>query len=634
MIKYIPGVGSNIFKSQAQWIINPVNCVGVMGKGLALQCKNLYPEIMQAYQSACAREELTPGGLLFHLTNDPKRNIICFATKDDWRDPSRLEWIEQGLQEFVSQYWIRNIESVAFPALGCGNGHLEWKDVKPLMEQYLGALPIEVEVYVPIGEPFPSNARKATAPAAPEVPAASAKSEEPILFWSKGDPEWQFLSNFYHAPIKDRDGNIWPSVEHYYQAQKTNDPAIREKIRLLPTARDSKIFSKSLNAPKDWEANNMDVMIRALKAKFTQNPELREKLLATDDRPLIHYGPWDSFWSTGKDGSGQNQHGKLLMALRKHFRKEQQQEENTPEEPILYNEPQKEDTPVTTVKHTGIIYQTVTLKPSNKYFPHFARLNWQGNKWGAPQQLIVQGDPERHHLLTKGWSVAIVGTRNPTDFAGQIIDRLVHSLANLGNVTIVSDLCPGVGELAHRAALKYKLPTIAVLPMQPFSRLANTGQEILQAGGLVVSELGLQKPWSTDMGELYKRCNRITVALSNLIIPIQASMDRSGTLNCCEQGYDLGIPALVYLPQSDIAANPDRYDGLVAMYRNRRADRWNFTEEGLGEVVSAIIAQQINLLEQTGRSDIAKIFKQIWEADDKTRASIGNILKEAMATNS
>lgn len=145
MFEYIEG---NIFDSPAQVIVNTVNTVGVMGKGLALEFKNRYPEMFADYRAACEKHQFTMGKLM--LWRAPDHWILLFPTKENWRNPSKLEYIERGLENFVNSYADKNISSIAFPKLGCGNGELDWQEVKPLMEKYLKRLPIDVYIYVGI----------------------------------------------------------------------------------------------------------------------------------------------------------------------------------------------------------------------------------------------------------------------------------------------------------------------------------------------------------------------------------------------------------------------------------------------------------------------------------------------------
>ncbi|MBR3244543.1 MAG: macro domain-containing protein [Parasporobacterium sp.] len=143
MIKYIVG---DIFESPAQVVVNTVNTVGVMGKGIAKEYKTRYPEMFQLYQQACKTKRLSIGKLMLWYGDD--RWVLNFPTKEHWRGKSKIEYIEKGLQEFCDKYADYNIVSVAFPKLGCGNGGLDWKDVKKLMEKYLCPLPIDIYIYL------------------------------------------------------------------------------------------------------------------------------------------------------------------------------------------------------------------------------------------------------------------------------------------------------------------------------------------------------------------------------------------------------------------------------------------------------------------------------------------------------
>jgi O-acetyl-ADP-ribose deacetylase (regulator of RNase III) len=142
MITYL---STSLFNSRAQTLVNTVNCVGVMGKGIAAEFKRRYPAMFAEYKSICDRKLLEPGKLW--LWQGPDQWVLNFPTKRHWRHPSKIEWIEAGLDKFVAQYDQCGIREVAFPRLGCGNGGLDWADVKPLMERYLSKLPIQVYVH-------------------------------------------------------------------------------------------------------------------------------------------------------------------------------------------------------------------------------------------------------------------------------------------------------------------------------------------------------------------------------------------------------------------------------------------------------------------------------------------------------
>lgn len=147
MLEYIVG---DIFDSPAQVIVNTVNTVGVMGKGLALSFKHRYPEMFNAYRKVCEKKQLEIGKLMLYYA--PDHWILLFPTKENWRNPSKLEYLEKGLKKFVGTYADKGITSIAFPRLGCGNGELNWEDVRPLMEKYLKPLPIDVYIYLGMDE--------------------------------------------------------------------------------------------------------------------------------------------------------------------------------------------------------------------------------------------------------------------------------------------------------------------------------------------------------------------------------------------------------------------------------------------------------------------------------------------------
>ncbi|VDG17593.1 macro domain-containing protein [Lactiplantibacillus mudanjiangensis] len=140
-------MNSNLFDSPAKVLVNTVNTVGVMGKGIALNFKKMYPDMFKQYQKFCENGQLTVGKLWLYKT--PNKWILNFPTKKNWRNKSKLSYIEAGLKKFVETYREKEITSIAFPQLGAGNGGLDWEnEVKPLMERYLGDLPIRVYIHI------------------------------------------------------------------------------------------------------------------------------------------------------------------------------------------------------------------------------------------------------------------------------------------------------------------------------------------------------------------------------------------------------------------------------------------------------------------------------------------------------
>lgn len=134
----------NLFNSSAQTLVNTVNCVGVMGKGIALDFKQHYPDMFKAYQKICRLYLLSPGEILPYSKAD--KLILNFAIKQDWRKPSRLSWIEECLEKFVVNYQRLKITSIAFPHIGALNGGIPWEQTHLLMLKYLTPLDLNIEI--------------------------------------------------------------------------------------------------------------------------------------------------------------------------------------------------------------------------------------------------------------------------------------------------------------------------------------------------------------------------------------------------------------------------------------------------------------------------------------------------------
>jgi O-acetyl-ADP-ribose deacetylase (regulator of RNase III) len=146
----------SLLEADAEALVNTVNTVGIMGKGIALQFKQAYPGNFRAYETACRRGDVRLGTMFTYetsLLNNP-RYIINFPTKGHWRAKSKLSDIAAGLADLRRVIQDRNIRSIAVPPLGCGNGGLDWRDVHPLITEVLGDLPgVYVMLYPPKGAP-------------------------------------------------------------------------------------------------------------------------------------------------------------------------------------------------------------------------------------------------------------------------------------------------------------------------------------------------------------------------------------------------------------------------------------------------------------------------------------------------
>lgn len=148
MLHYVQG---DLLKSKAEALVNTVNCVGVMGKGIALSFKKKFPENFKAYKLACDEQQMRPGKMFVYPMDDlfEKKIIINFPTKKHWREKTKLSYIIDGLQDLVAVIDKYHIQSLALPPLGCGNGGLDWYDVKPLIEKYLESVSCNVYIYEP-----------------------------------------------------------------------------------------------------------------------------------------------------------------------------------------------------------------------------------------------------------------------------------------------------------------------------------------------------------------------------------------------------------------------------------------------------------------------------------------------------
>lgn len=162
MIEFKTG---NLLNADVEALVNTVNCVGVMGKGIALQFKQAYPDNYREYEKVCRVQELQPGKMatvrVASLTN-PKY-IINFPTKVHWKGKSRLEYIKTGLEALITEIRELGITSIAVPPLGCGNGGLQWSVVRPMIEEAFEQVPeVEIWLYPPDESPEPDQMKIGT----------------------------------------------------------------------------------------------------------------------------------------------------------------------------------------------------------------------------------------------------------------------------------------------------------------------------------------------------------------------------------------------------------------------------------------------------------------------------------------
>lgn len=206
MILYVRG---NLLQSPAQVLVNTVNTVGVMGRGIALDFKHLFPEMYRQYRELCERGQFGIGDLW--LYKSPNKWILNFPTKTHWRYPSQVQYIEAGLGKFVDSYASLGIHSIAFPALGCGNGQLDFEtEVRPVMEQYLEKLPIEIFIYPGWESTFVEHLK-------PEAMKKWLRSEPQDLPFSE---VWDDLTNV----LREKEDFCTIARKGAFKAQITKDP--------------------------------------------------------------------------------------------------------------------------------------------------------------------------------------------------------------------------------------------------------------------------------------------------------------------------------------------------------------------------------------------------------------------------
>ena len=153
MIEYRSG---NILEEDVEALVNTVNCVGIMGRGIALQFKKAFPENFKAYVEACRQNLVKPGKLFLYETGQSiqPRYILNFPTKRHWRSGSRMEDIDAGLKDLAEIVRTRNIRSIALPPLGCGLGGLDWNEVGSRIEEVMEVLAdVQTIVYEPSAAP-------------------------------------------------------------------------------------------------------------------------------------------------------------------------------------------------------------------------------------------------------------------------------------------------------------------------------------------------------------------------------------------------------------------------------------------------------------------------------------------------
>ena len=278
--------------------VNPVNCAGAMGAGLAKQFREHYPDMLETYNKMCTFYTITPGSVHEYITRDGSI-VMLFATKDNWRDKSKYKYITDGLTELrkiILKKYNNETYMIGVPALGCGLGGLEWSKVKPMIQNSLKGLDAKIIVF----EPKQSD-------------TTGAITEFAGIY--------HFLSNFYLCTVLYEE-TAYGSAEAAFQAAKIADPRQRGIFYDLDPYL-AKMTGRMVNLRPDWEQVKDTVMENIIRDKFTQNEQLGKLLLATGDTDLIEGNDWnDTYWGVSH-GVGQNKLGKILMKIRKELKDNQ-----------------------------------------------------------------------------------------------------------------------------------------------------------------------------------------------------------------------------------------------------------------------------------------------------------------------
>jgi O-acetyl-ADP-ribose deacetylase (regulator of RNase III) len=255
MIEFAEG---NLLKANAEALVNTVNTVGVMGKGVALQFKRAYPDNFRQYEQACRKNEVQIGQMFTvsvgNLLSPSPKYIINFPTKRHWKGKSRIEDIQQGLQALIKEIKRLGIQSIAVPPLGCGNGGLQWSQVKPLIEEAFTQVPdVRVLIFEPQGAPeaksMPVATRKPKMSRSralliqlldrylvPGYEASALEIQKLAYFLQEAGEELNLgFVKYEYGPYADKLRHVLNDVEgHYIQGYGDgNTPA---EITLLPNA--------------------------------------------------------------------------------------------------------------------------------------------------------------------------------------------------------------------------------------------------------------------------------------------------------------------------------------------------------------------------------------------------------------
>jgi O-acetyl-ADP-ribose deacetylase (regulator of RNase III) len=264
----------NIFSSKTQTFVNTVNCVGIMGKGIAAEFKKRFPEMYKDYLTRCERKNVKPGIPYLFKNGLFSPQIVNFPTKTHWRAASHIEDIEKGLKILSEKYKEWNIASIAIPPLGCGNGQLLWESVGPLIYKYVSRWDIPVEIYAPYNTP-PNQLNI-------NFLSEESNSNEGLIQEQELGRMYRILPGLNYDSARDRylgDIKKWDDL-----INKTADLFLRLDTHRAEVVTTVLFIEKEFN--KKGDISEQDVFNEVMKWKQKRNPSLDKDDVAETIRNL------------------------------------------------------------------------------------------------------------------------------------------------------------------------------------------------------------------------------------------------------------------------------------------------------------------------------------------------------------
>ncbi len=306
---------------QVQAFAHGCNCQGSMGAGIAKTFRARYPAMYEAYRDRCRAEPrlFNLGTCWLWRADNGEPSVFNLGTQEGyWRSRASYEAIETALRAMRAQADAEQIASMAIPRIGVGYGGLSWRKVRAIVEVVFADWPGRLVVYedfVPTEAPS-----KSVGLITSSTPSEEGSVLEPIHFYSTSGPYGSF-SNFSPHRVWLK-GKIWPTTEHYFQAQKFAGTPAEDEVGFARSPLIAARLGRSRQRPlrPDWEAVKDEIMREAVRAKFTQHDDLRATLLATGTAPIVEHTTNDAYWGDGGDGSGRNRLGQILMEVREELR--------------------------------------------------------------------------------------------------------------------------------------------------------------------------------------------------------------------------------------------------------------------------------------------------------------------------